>query len=480
MALKYKLMYRSFCRDNGGKITTSKIVEWVVLGISFLITIWAAWYIYAKMNKWRPIVLEERAANAIGATEVVERDPVVGTIGSFSQPTIAGVPRVTLSGEDGIVKSPSGRVSLNKWPFHGQGHNRGSDGGSGGSTAGKMEEGSLGELDGAKRPLVADSASPAGYLSSQGGHYQNSLYPVSSGPSPYASTEDIGYGYADGGEGYSVPYRRSDTVDPASSENVFMKWNPPQLERDQPTYPQQNRLEQTRQRTPATMEQYSPASYREAYQTPSESAKSAPPARYEQASSRNTSPQMASSWPRSLEQSQPGPVPVPSRHADESLQSSMAGFRPSSRPYSYQASPVGRHLETSYPQESSLPPGASIYPAKRNLMPQPSGGKAPEHSIPEPRQEPLSSYPDMVNSRGGKPINTTQFHTGPAGQASSRYHTEPNPSRPSVYHTGQAAPDAAYRAQGPSQSRRQQQEQYSQYPPAEEYHQPIDAPPRYQ
>lgn len=41
---------------SGGESTTSKIIKYVVLVISFIITVWAAWYLYGKMEQARPIV----------------------------------------------------------------------------------------------------------------------------------------------------------------------------------------------------------------------------------------------------------------------------------------------------------------------------------------------------------------------------------------------------------------------------------------
>ena len=61
-----------FGQDNEGHITTSKIVEWIILGLSFLITIWAAWYIYKKMAYWRPIVLQEQAERQAAATAIFQ------------------------------------------------------------------------------------------------------------------------------------------------------------------------------------------------------------------------------------------------------------------------------------------------------------------------------------------------------------------------------------------------------------------------
>ena len=46
-------------REKPPGITPEKLAEWSVIGISFIITILAAWYIYHKMGKVRPLVLAE-------------------------------------------------------------------------------------------------------------------------------------------------------------------------------------------------------------------------------------------------------------------------------------------------------------------------------------------------------------------------------------------------------------------------------------
>ena len=48
-----------FGQEKPAGFTKQKAIEWAVLGTSFLVTIWAAWYIYAKMAKVRPIIVAE-------------------------------------------------------------------------------------------------------------------------------------------------------------------------------------------------------------------------------------------------------------------------------------------------------------------------------------------------------------------------------------------------------------------------------------
>lgn len=409
--------------------------------------------------------MEEQAANRLAAQEVLERDsrPVIAT--AYDGPSKSEIPRVTLSDEAGMIKSHSGRsnrLSAHRWPFHGQGHNRGSDGGSGASAARRMEEGSLGDLDGANSPLVADSAAPAGYSASRQ-HYQNSLYPASAGVSPYASSEeDIGYGYADGGEAYSVPYTASGRVDTSSSENVSMKWKPPQQEDGALAQQQQNSNVQ-RQRSPAPPAQYNPVQYQQAYQTRSAAGGGPPsyPNEHRDARSHQTST-LPSSLPQSTHGAQSFPTPY--RHPDVTVQDARS--LPSHFPTPGSASPSLRaplpqqiSLSDTYLKSGpSLPQGALTYPEQRDRM-----HHQKHEDSQQTREEPASSYPDMINSRGGYPISQTQYHTGPPEQASTRYRSGPDPSRPSQYHTGQVDPDSVYRAAEPQQGSQYHPDQSSRY-----------------
>lgn len=196
-----------FGQDNKGEITTSKIVEWIILGLSFIITIWAAWYIYKKMAYWRPIVLQEQAERqAAAAAQVNGEIPSLQTSvhATTNQPVSEGGPGI-------IVTSPSmrtnHRTSGAQWPNSERNEHVRSD---------RMREV---DLEDARSPLVQDAYDPAGHQSSTGGygmvrrqsdgftgqqHQQNGLYPVQT-IQTYGSQsqEEISFGYADGGEAFT-------------------------------------------------------------------------------------------------------------------------------------------------------------------------------------------------------------------------------------------------------------------------------------
>lgn len=50
----------SYYSEKPPGLTAEKVFEWVVLGVTFIVTIWAAWFIYKRMAKVRPLVIAER------------------------------------------------------------------------------------------------------------------------------------------------------------------------------------------------------------------------------------------------------------------------------------------------------------------------------------------------------------------------------------------------------------------------------------
>lgn len=428
--------------DTNEGITTAKIVEWVVLGVSFIITIVAAWYIYAKMAKWRPIVMQEQAENRMKAQEVLERDSVMENGGDPEQFNKAGMPRITLSDETGIVKSPSGRsqrFSLNRWSD--REHNAGELSRQyGGSNVRRMEEGSLGDLDGAKSPLVADSEAPAGHTS-YNQYDEKGLYPLASTISPYnSSEEDVGYGYADGGEVRNQPYRQEPRV-PGSSADVSMRWNPPQLDEDSLSDVQQN----YGQRPVDQPAQYNPTQYRQQYRSPTRNT----------AEDSHTQDQASNMYP-----SQPPSTLPNSFHQSEVMNDRQYQSKSDSSdrqvPLSASVSPAQQSMQHTSrdPRTADLPEGARLYPSNHDLMPQPSNAR-PSAEHPHHGQQAASRYPDMIEPRQVEPLSSTNYHTGPLEHSSTRYRSEPDPSRSSPYHTGPLGPDAAYRSEDQYGGRRQ-------------------------
>lgn len=426
--------------DTGEGITTSKIVEWVVLGISFVITIIAAWYIYAKMAKWRPIVLEEQAANRRKAQEILERDPISGSGGGLEHLHKGTIPRVTLSDEAGIVKSPSSlsqRFNAVRWPIHGQNRHGAEDRRNVGSDARRMEEGSFGDIDGAEKPLVSDSAAPAGYRSSSP-YIEEGLYPTDQEQAPYhSSAEDVGYGYADGGETRNSPRYPNQAYDTGTSANVSMQWQPPHANENTAQGNAETTMRHARQRDHAREQewssqsaQYSPAHYRQQYHSPVRSA--ADPASQQSSSLQNSS--------------------LPSQSMDNvhyrpnlAFSGGLSDSTPQSASALESASPLHQSVQsTSY--GTRLSEAAQLYPTNNNLMPQPSDARTQEKSCHhDQRQAVPSRYPDMIEPRNVQPISNTEYRSNPAPQYSSGYRSEPDPSRPSPYHTGHIDPEAAYR-----------------------------------
>lgn len=438
--------------------------------------------------------MEEQAAKRLAAEQALERNLVAGGLAEdLDQSNKTDIPRVTLSDESGIVKSPSGRsytrFSMNPWPNHNrQGHKRESDFTKGGSNLRRMEEGSLGDLEGAQSPLVADSAAPAGHAASRQ-YRQEGLYPASVGMSPYnSSEEDIGYGYADGGDSYSAPHAAGQSYVPDSA-NVSMKWNPPQLEDGAlppvPTYEQnvRHRDYATDKHGPLQSVQYNPAQYRQQFQSHPETGASAPPAHYQHLGSNDGPSRQTSSLPNSVLPT--GSVPAEYRADDQDLQSTQCTSpHVSSLDSALQArqkSPrnPGTYGTPSDSHAAHLPPSARLYPSHQGHMPQAGNStrlQPQEDRISESREAPRSRYPDMVEPRAGLPISSTRYHTESSKPSATRYRSEPDPNRPSPYHTGPADPDSACRAVQPDRSQKQQQN--SRYSPKEGY-EPADAQQRY-
>jgi hypothetical protein len=393
--------------------------------------------------------MEEQLAKRQAAEGVLvgnERPNVEGTVGAYSKERV--VPKVTLSDESGIVQSPSrhsNRVSMNRWPFHKHGNNRGSDSRSGDHPS-NLEEGSMGDMDGANRPLVLDSVDPAGHYSAstrrqqqqrQDGH----LYPAQEGHSPYTSSEeDIGYGYADGGEAYNSPT----PYDLAASSNVSLKWQPPQMEQtpmsalnqqQHPQYHNNNAKEQQQHRQLSPQpSQYDPSQYRQQTHYTTQ-ARSAPGLGLPTAANE---PSQASSLPASLPQDE---------HAGRDAldrQQISGGYELSE--------------QRTNSKDSQATAGARLYPQSDDLMPQPQGGQYQEVAT-QHTHVPASRYPEMREPtrqrRPSRPVSSVNYHT--------------NPVYPSAYHTGPAHGDNAYR----TNIRPQHDPQEGQYPP-------VDAPHRYQ
>jgi hypothetical protein len=393
--------------------------------------------------------MQEQAENRIKAQEILERDSDIENNGNVDQLNKAGIPRVTLSDESGIVKSPSSRsqrFSINRWPHRGQ------DAGNstrqyGGANVRRMEEGSLGDLDGARSPLVSDSAAPAGHVYNEG-----ALYPLSSTISPYTSSEeDVSCGYADGGEVRNQPYRKEPRA-PASSADVSMRWNPPQLDEDSLSDVQQQ-YGQQRSDQPA---QYNPTQYRQQYRSPPQSAAAASHPR-DLASNMYPS-QQPSTLPNSFHQSEA----LTDRQYQSNIgmsdgQSGSPAHTPRSAPDSASVSPAQPRLQHAShdTQTADLPEGARLYPSNHDLMPQPANTRPTAGHSRAGQQGPTSRYPDMIEPRQVQPLSSTTYHTGPPAQSSKRYRAEPDPSRPSPYHTGPVGSNAAYRSEDQYGGRRQ-------------------------
>ena len=194
-----------FGKEEAQGWSTSKIVEWIVLGISFLITIWAAWYIYSKMAKWRPIVLQEQAEKR-AAADALES----GNIPDLQSRVVAtDTQHLPQDGGPGIIvtspSSLSNRLSVHRWPFDGQAHGGPSSHGPS-PTASRSEPHRQRESEEARSPLVGEASQPAGYGQS---HYQRQsgpapdLYQVNTNQTMDANESDEAYGYADGGESFT-------------------------------------------------------------------------------------------------------------------------------------------------------------------------------------------------------------------------------------------------------------------------------------
>lgn len=408
-----------FGQEKTGEITTSKIVEWCILGASFIITIWAAWYIYKKMAYWRPIVLQEQAERQAQAAALVNGDiPDLRTSvhATTEQPVSEGGPGI-------IVTSPSQRTNHRVSVYASRRPVRAEQEGQ----SFQMREIDLEE---ARSPLVRDAYAPAGHNndSPYGGqrrqsdgfqNQQNGLYQVQTKQS-YAesSQEEVSFGYADGGEAYTQRL-------PSPNEE-----NGPQQDR-----------------SPRHSGQHLPHATLNAEHRSRPSSYTQPDLPLQD--TRRQNPQ------RTL-------TPEDAPRSEQAQQSEVLSNTPSSS-YGGQHRSDRRNSQSRYPDRDHAQP--------RQQRRSSYDGHAPDRQARKESRssQPPSRYPGMYQ-------NSPQ----PVGQ--THYHSRPPPSNGSLYHRNASSPAPTYHTQQPVHQTLPDQG-YANMPLPEPDHghfPPREAPPRYQ